>query len=186
MFRVHGYGNNQVSILYCLPERIAKHGSYEIISCLHHLPDRLTNLYLHSDGCCSGHNKTLISCTTCLCRHEWAVFLYIQHSFPHIAFSRMAETLGTQTSIKERTKEYTPHNNGWTSSRKQGYYNNVSLVTSLLSFLFLVLDPCDRLYCCDHFYILYACMYRVEKYCWVGCAQLCMCCFSVVSDTESQ
>ena len=46
--------------MYCWPETLAKRGSDEVVSCLHHflsrVPASVTTLFLYSDGC-PGQNK---------------------------------------------------------------------------------------------------------------------------------
>ena len=59
VFGLHSCSDNQVK-MYCWPETLAKRGSDEVVSCLHHslsrVPEDVTTLYLFSDGC-SGQNK---------------------------------------------------------------------------------------------------------------------------------
>ena len=48
--------------MYCWPETLAKRGSDEVVSCLHHflsrVPASVTTLFLYSDGC-PGQNDVM-------------------------------------------------------------------------------------------------------------------------------
>ena len=59
IFGIHSCSDNQVK-MYCWPETLAKRGSDEVVSCLHHslciVPEGVTTLFLFSDGC-PGQNK---------------------------------------------------------------------------------------------------------------------------------
>ena len=59
VFGIHNCSNNHAK-MYCWPECLAKRGSDDVVSCLHHflsgVPEGVTSLFLFSDGC-SGQNK---------------------------------------------------------------------------------------------------------------------------------
>ena len=84
MFGIHDCGENY-AVMNCWPEFVSQKGSNEVISCLEvylsKLPERVTTLYLYSDGC-PGQNKNIYLVHYLFTLVKLGEFQHIQHHFP--------------------------------------------------------------------------------------------------------
>lgn len=106
VFGIHSCGDNKVS-MYCWPEVMAKRGSDEVISCLHHfvsqIPVTVNALFLYSDGCPGqNRNSNVMSYLFTLV----STGRFLSHSFPVRGHSFLPNDrdLG-RTEVKKRKHE---------------------------------------------------------------------------------
>ena len=139
VFGIHDCGENNAA-MYCWPETVARKGSNEVVSCLHHylngLNPGIERLNLLSDSC-GGQNKnsTVIQYlyTLVRCGH----FRHIRHFFPvrgHSFLPCDRDFAKTETKKRKVERIYTPRQ--WMdivrSARKRKPYEVVEVQQSLI------------------------------------------------------